>query len=922
MSLLKYVFLSFVLFTTLSQAQNTSILIQRTDSIYKTYVKSNPKKGLKVLDSLLMTQDTLSPSEDIANMYHREGLLFEKLARSTKQGIYNINAIAQYKKAIQIREHVIPKNLKKINNSLYNTSNCYSRLNNINKKKEILESIISSNASDKFVYKAYVNLAYIHELYGDYYTSLQYLNKVIQSYNIYKDPNTLYKAHIAAIYIYSIKNNNLNDLDKINYHKQEIHTLLNQYKKLTHSIEVENNLAKIYKNLGEYEEASIIYKKILSHSEKAKDYEKSSTLYLNLGELYSLQGQHKKAENYYTKALKIVKSSLTESGIYANQGAYLNTTNTIEKLPYYEKAIQTLLGTTISRPFTLPTLEALKSTPNKSYALIYLTALANDLVKSYEEEQNITYLKRAKATLYKIDQLVSLMRYDSSSDQSKLFWINKGVDLYMLAVKVSHLLNEPETAFYFMEKNKSLLLLENLNVAQQTAQLQIPDSTLQREFNLRYAILDTEDKLQHTPNNKILTSLYLQQEEDYTQFLDTLKTQYPSYFNTKKEPVILSLKDAETKHVSKNNSYVEYILNDTDGYGIYCDSEGTQLFKIQDIPELLQQLESLKVLVSTPIIDKKKYENYKTTAYSVFTRLFPFENALQRISNKKLTVIPDYKLRTLPFEALITSQNDNDILPNFLIQHTEVSYYQSTSVFKQIAQKQRKAKKELIGFAPITFTADSLPSLLGSKKEMDAISSLVKSKLLTNTQATKTAFLSGIKDYGVIHVNTHAGLDNNNNPWIAFADDKLSLKELYGINNQAHLVVLDACKSATGVIEQGEGVMSLSRGFFYSGAESVIASQWNVNEQSNNKILIAFYKNLKEGQTKSKALHNAKLAYLNSHQVGELSPYFWSSLMLTGNPDAIELNTSNSFLLNTIIIVLAILILFFITKKIVTSRQK
>jgi CHAT domain-containing protein/Tfp pilus assembly protein PilF len=918
---LKYVILSFILFTTVSQAQNNNNLIQQTDSIYNIYKKTNPTEGIKVLNVLIKQQDTLMPSEGIANIYHRKGLLYEKLARTTKSNLYNNKAIAEYKIAIETRQSVTPVNLKKINNSLYNTSNCYNRLGQIRKKREALETIINSKTTDKFIYKAYGKLAYTHVSFGDYYTALQYLNKVIHSYSIHNNIKTLYEAHITAIYIYSIKNNNLNDLDKINYHKKEIDNLLKKYDQLKPIINVDNNLARIYKNLGIYDEASESYEKALSDYKKVNDSANISTTYQNLGELYSLQGQHKKADNYYNKALKIVKSNLTESGIYANQGAYLNTVKSIEKLPYFEKAIQTLLNTTTNHTFSLPTLETLKSTPNKSYALIYLTALANYLVKSYEEEQDVTYLKRAKATLYKIDQLVSLMRYDSSSDQSKLFWINKGVDLYMLAVKVSHLLNEPETAFYFMEKNKSLLLLENLNTTQETERLQIPDSTLQREFNLRYAILDTEDKLQNTPNNKTLTNVYLQQEENYTQFLDTLKAQHPSYFNTKKEPAILSLKDAKAKHISKNTSYVEYILNDTDGYGLYCDNEGTKLFKIQDTPKLLQQLESLKTLVSTPIIDKKKYEHYKTTAFSVFSKLFPFENALQRITDKKLTVIPDYKLRNLPFEALITSQNDNDILPKYLIQHTEVSYYQSTSVFKQIEQKQRTAKKELIGFAPITFSTGNLPSLLGSKAEMNTIADLVTSKLLTNTQATKTAFLSGIKDYSVIHINTHAGLDKNNEPWIAFTDAKLSLKELYGINNQANLVVLDACKSATGTIEQGEGVMSLSRGFFYSGAESVIASQWNVNEQSNNEILISFYKNLKEGETKSKALHNAKLEYLNTHQVGELSPYFWSSLILTGNPDAIEIASFNPLLLKIGIIILIILVLFFILKKMFFSRK-
>lgn len=897
-------------------AQSEKDLIKQTDSIYKIY-KKTPVEGITALNNLLALQDTLKPTEEIANVYHRIGLLYE----NKKNKKYN-KAINSYRKAIKIRQAISPINQKKINNSLYNISNCYKALKEKDKRRSTLEQIVKSNSLCKFFCRAHIRLAYMSKNEGDYYTALKYLNKLILSYDMHKNIKMLYDAHGTSIYVYSLKENTPNDLVKIENHKNQIEQLLNAHPNLKFKLDVYNNLGKIYKDLTLYDKALDIYEYALLKCKQENNAIKLALIYNNLGELYSITKQNDKAKLYYKLAIDNAKENpYILSGVYANQGDNLNTPKAIDKIPYFEKAIQTLFNTKQDTSvFKLPTLKQLENSPYKPYALIYLSALANNLVNTYEEDKKTIHLKRAKTILYKVDQLVSLMRYDSSSDQSKLFWINEGVDSYMLAVKVSHLLNEPETAFYFMEKNKSLLLLENLNVAQEKERLQIPDSILQHEFNLRYAILDLEDKLQKTPNDKALTNLYLQKEGNYTQFLDTLKTNYPNYFNTKKEPTILSLNDAKAKHISQNTSYVEYILNDTNGYGLYCDNKGTKLFKIQDIPTLLQQLDTLKTLVSTPIIEKKKYEVYKTTAFSVFSKLFPFENALLRISNKKLTVIPDYKLRTLPFEALITSQNDNDILPNYLIQHTEVSYYQSTSVFKQIEQKQRAAKNELVGFAPITFTSDSLSNLLGSKKEMDAISNIVTSKLLTNTQATKAAFLSEIKDYGVIHINTHAGLGKNNEPWIAFTDDKLSLKELYGINNQANLVVLDACKSATGTIEQGEGVMSLSRGFFYSGAESVIASQWNVNEQSNNKILIAFYKNLKEGQTKSKALHNAKLEYLNTHQVGELSPYFWSSLMLTGNPNAIKIDTPNSFILKAIVIALVILLLLFIARKILASR--
>ena len=92
--------------------------------------------------------------------------------------------------------------------------------------------------------------------------------------------------------------------------------------------------------------------------------------------------------------------------------------------------------------------------------------------------------------------------------------------------------------------------------------------------------------------------------------------------------------------------------------------------------------------------------------------------------------------------------------------------------------------------------------------------------------------------------------------------DDLKLHELYTYKNNADLVVLSACNTSLGEVAVGEGVLSLARGFFYSGANSVISSLWNVNDVATTSLMNNFYTNLKDNQTKAEALTNAKRKYL------------------------------------------------------------
>ncbi|PHS08578.1 MAG: hypothetical protein COA88_06335 [Kordia sp.] len=883
-------------FSSIAQKKNhPKVLSIKKDKSLNNYEKTAKTRAL------LIDSDFLINIENISDVYHQIGtyLYYNK--------DYN-QAILELQKAIDIRE-TTPELNYKLDNSLYNIAQQYRFINNIEQHEYFLNKIIKNGNHNRYTYKAYNKLGELFIINGDYFRALQYFEIVINSFPSYNDQKILILAYKYAITAYSYINNLSNDdLIKVELYSQKLESIDQSI-----NIGLNNNLAKIYKGIGHKEKAIEYLKKILPIALKRKRYNDAGTISHNIAVLYSESKNNALANKYYKKALGITNNIITIADTHYNQGFYLQTKTSIDKNAYYDKALNIALKLkdTIKPLDYLPSIDDIKASQYKIDILGYLINKANNFVIAYNEEHKRIYLEHSKSTLYLIDQLVSLIRFESSSNDSKLFWINKGVDSYMLAVKVCYLLNDTAAAFYFMEKNKSLLLLENLNATHEKERLKIPDSILKREFNLRYAILSIENKRHKTSNNNIQTKLYLEKENTYAHFLDSIRTLYPTYFNSKKEPEILSLEELRKRHVSKTTNYIEYILNDELGYGFFCSEGQSILFEIKNIPELLNAIDTLKTLLNHPIIYSKDNKLYNETAFSIYKKVFPFRNSLQLISNKKLVVVPDYKLKSLPFEALITKPNNTDFIQGYLIkQNIEVSYYQSASVFKQIEKQNRSAKKQLIAFAPIVFNYDSLPSLQRSKTEMDHISSLLPTTLLKNEKATTTAFISSLNDYDIVHINTHAGINDDNEPWLAFSDKKIHLKELYGINNQANLVILDACKSASGKLLKGEGVMSLSRGFFYSGSKSVIASLWNVNEKSNNKILISFYNGIKQGQTKSKALHNAKLKYLSNHQNSELSPYFWSSLILTGDTKAIDFNKTSNLYLILIGVIFLILILF------------
>ena len=161
-----------------------------------------------------------------------------------------------------------------------------------------------------------------------------------------------------------------------------------------------------------------------------------------------------------------------------------------------------------------------------------------------------------------------------------------------------------------------------------------------------------------------------------------------------------------------------------------------------------------------------------------------------------------------------------------------------------------------------------------------------------NSNATEENFKTGVGKYSFVHIATH-GYINERHPQLSMLlfsqprdsttkeDGVLYGAETYNLDLNIDLLVLSSCESGIGKLVKGEGIMAMTRGFFYSGATNIIFSLWKVYDRQTSDLMREFYRYVLTGETFSSSLRKAKLTMIADRRTA--FPSKWSGFILVGN---------------------------------------
>jgi CHAT domain-containing protein/tetratricopeptide (TPR) repeat protein len=276
-----------------------------------------------------------------------------------------------------------------------------------------------------------------------------------------------------------------------------------------------------------------------------------------------------------------------------------------------------------------------------------------------------------------------------------------------------------------------------------------------------------------------------------------------------------------------------------------------------------------------------------------------------------LTIVPHGPLFRLSFAALQDAQG------HYLVENYALNYAPSLGILRLTGERrkqlgQREARYLIVAdplTAPDSSAEAELPPLPGARREALSLVRLLphgETTLLMGSDASKESLREQLAGKTVLHLATHA-IVRDDQPFDSFlalsggrksppGDGRLTVQEIYGMDLQTDLVVLSACSTARGKLS-GDGMVGLTRAFFYGGAPSVMATLWDVADEPTAQLISNFYSSFQKDHDKSRALRTAQLRLVRALRAGSVhvntslgpvtlpeDPVFWAGFVLQGEP--------------------------------------
>ncbi|MEL7221584.1 MAG: CHAT domain-containing protein, partial [Bacteroidota bacterium] len=782
--------------------------------------------------------------------------------------------------------------------------------------------------------KILLDLGNLHKKMGNQEIALGYLKRSLAAALDYPHTTIKYRAlvhkHIGDVYT------NMRQYDQAHRFYQQASSLSsipkgrkerNGYATLQHA------LAALYLAEGKTKAAEDALNKARRIHEPDDPFQTKT--YLQLAKLYATQPSpnYERAQSILKTALKTNKNN--GKSRYATQlynalaETYLAQQDFSSALTYVEKALEQLSPQTAANGSCL--LPELNSNFAWEETLAVLQTKADILYQRREEASLYCAFETAQLGLQLIDQV----RVGSITDYSKELLLDKSASFFATAIAISHALQayHPndlqywQFAFDVAEKSKALLLLTAFRNTQ-AEQYDLDETLRSKELWLRHKIsaLLNDDQL----TNETLDTL-TQLEQEWTKLTETIKEEEPEYYKTKFLAATTAFEELSSR-LEGEQMMIEYFVGE-DSTWLFAVHPHAGL-RVVPISIGKHQLEKKVTRFNQAIKnypEEKAKIRYPQLAYDLYQLLLaPIERYYPL--PEKLLIIPHGVLCALPFDALLSqpvpesklSHYQDQTAYSFLLYQSSISYCYSATLLHEMQTAlgaSRQSSQQLLGFsltefeAHITTIEETFNSWWNGRESVNNL----------GIDSHKQMLFDIGQNYRFIHFSVHGEIDLNapnqshlklrNSP--TDADSLFYVKELYHTKLPADMVVAAACSAGVGQIHEGEGMLSLTRGFTYAGTKSLVTTLWDIEQGPTQVLLENFYKNIGSGFPKDEALTSSKKAYIASFDDTSCHPKYWAAFIPIGdmNPVSIQEHSFFSKLLKGVVMLAGLYLIFVLVKR-------
>ena len=293
-------------------------------------------------------------------------------------------------------------------------------------------------------------------------------------------------------------------------------------------------------------------------------------------------------------------------------------------------------------------------------------------------------------------------------------------------------------------------------------------------------------------------------------------------------------------------------------------------------------------LTSSSEVDEDEEQPISTLADGYKMIIAPVASLLDK---PEIIIVPDRLFFKVPFAAL---KNESG---NFLSENTRIRIVPSLTTLQVIQDSPANYHSQTgalivgdpdVGEVLYKGNLCQVSRLPFAGEEAEMIGKLLDAQPLLGKRATKEAVLNNINSVSLIHFACHGDAERGE---IVLApptltdrkphedDYLLRMADISQVQLRAKLVVLSCCHSAEGQIN-AEGVVGIARAFLGSGARSVLAALWAIDDKATKQLMSRFYEHLANGESASESLHQA-MKWMRANGFSEVER--WAPFMLIGD---------------------------------------